>query len=84
MARSKAETVGQRVHRLRELAGLSQRELADGLDHVSFAYVSRIEADARVPSLRALRELAPRLGTTALYLETGSDAVTCPHCGRRP
>ena len=76
------ETVGARVRRLREGAGLSQRELADGLDRVTFAYVSRIEHDTRTPSLRAMRQLATRLGVTALYLETGSDRGTCPHCGR--
>ena len=29
-------------------------------------------------------DLAKRLGVTALYLETGSDTVRCPHCGRNP
>ena len=76
------ETVGARVKRLREEAGLSQRELTDGLDRVTYGYISRIESDRRQPSLRALREIAGRLGVTALYLETGSDRGVCPHCGR--
>jgi transcriptional regulator with XRE-family HTH domain len=76
------ESVGARIKQLREEAGMSQRELADGLDRVTYAYISRIESDTRQPSLRALREIAKRLGTTALYLETGSDRVRCPHCGR--
>jgi len=76
------ETVGARIKRLREEAGLSQRELADGLDRVTYAYISRLEAGMRQPSLRALREIAKRLDTTALYLETGSDRARCPHCGR--
>jgi transcriptional regulator with XRE-family HTH domain len=76
------ESIGQRVERLRYERGLSQRELAEGLERVTYAYISRIEHDTRTPSLRALRQLAERLGVTALYLETGSDRVRCPHCGR--
>jgi len=75
-------TVGERIKRLREEAGMSQRELTNGLDRVTYAYVSRIEAGTRTPSLRALRQLAGRLGVTALYLETGIDRVRCPHSGR--
>ena len=37
---------------------------------------------ARQPSEKALRALAPKLGVTPLYLETGSDAGVCPHCER--
>lgn len=47
----------------------SQRELAS--EGVSYAYISRLEADARRPSIRALRQLAPKLGVTAHWLETG-------------
>ncbi len=49
--------------------GLSQRELAS--EGVSYAYISRLEADARRPSIRALRTLAPKLGVSAHWLETG-------------
>jgi transcriptional regulator with XRE-family HTH domain len=49
--------------------GLSQRELAS--EGVSYAYISRLEADARRPSIRALRKLAPKLGVSAHWLETG-------------
>lgn len=75
------ETVGRRLRRLREERGLSQRDLQS--EGVSYAYISRIEAGTRRPSLRTLRTLADRLGTTALYLETGDDRAVCPHCGRR-
>ena len=75
-------SIGERLKRLREDAGLSQRELSDGLDRVSFAFISRIEAGERRPSERTMRQLAGRLGVTALYLETGSDSGRCPHCGR--
>jgi transcriptional regulator with XRE-family HTH domain len=74
--------VGQRIKRVRLERGLSQRHLADGTS-VSYAYVSRIEAGARVPSLGALIELADRLDTSALYLATGRTGGHCPFCGRR-
>ena len=65
------ETVGERLRRLRLDRGLSQRELA--APGVSYAYISRIEASTRRPSVKALRLLAPKLGVTVEYLETGSD-----------
>ena len=65
------ETVGERLRRLRLERGLSQRDLA--APGVSYAYISRIEADARRPSVKALRKLATTLGVTAGYLETGSE-----------
>ncbi len=66
-----AETIGQRLRRLRHERGLSQRELSS--PGVSYAYISRIEAGARRPSVKALRMLAKKLGVTADYLETGSE-----------
>jgi transcriptional regulator with XRE-family HTH domain len=65
------ETVGSRVKRLRLARGLSQRDLA--APGVSYAYISRIEAGARTPSVKALRQLAKRLGVSVEYLETGKD-----------
>ncbi|MEX2646162.1 MAG: helix-turn-helix domain-containing protein [Gaiellaceae bacterium] len=65
------ETIGQRLRRLRLERGLSQRALAE--PGVSYAYISRIEAGTRQPSVKALRKLAPKLGVSADYLETGSD-----------
>ncbi|HET7568078.1 MAG TPA: helix-turn-helix domain-containing protein [Gaiellaceae bacterium] len=64
------ETVGERLKRLRLERGLSQRELAS--PGVSYAYISRIEAGTRQPSVKALRRLASKLGVSAAYLETGS------------
>jgi transcriptional regulator with XRE-family HTH domain len=64
------ETIGQRLKRLRLERGFSQRELA--APGVSYAYISRIEAGTRQPSVKALRRLAAKLGVTAEYLETGS------------
>jgi len=65
------ETIGERLKRLRLERGLSQRELA--APGVSYAYISRIEAGTRQPSVKALRRLAQKLGVSADYLETGSD-----------
>jgi transcriptional regulator with XRE-family HTH domain len=65
------ETIGERLKRLRLERGLSQRELA--APGVSYAYISRIEAGSRQPSVKALRRLAAKLGVSADYLETGSD-----------
>src|SRR5882672_12966989 len=64
------ETIGERLKRLRLEQGFSQRELA--APGVSYAYISRIEAGTRQPSVKALRRLAAKLGVTAEYLETGS------------
>src|SRR5205807_2295582 len=65
------ETIGQRLRRLRTERRLSQRELSS--PGVSYAYISRIEAGTRQPSVKALRMLARKLGVSAEYLETGSE-----------
>lgn len=65
----RAETVGERLKRLRLERGLSQRELAS--PGVSYAYISRIEGGTRQPSVKALRKLARRLEVAVAYLETG-------------
>ena len=66
-----AETVGARLKRLRLQKGFSQRDVSS--PGVSYAYISRIEAGARTPSVKALRKLAQKLGVSVEYLETGSD-----------
>jgi transcriptional regulator with XRE-family HTH domain len=63
-----AETVGERLRRLRTERGLSQKEIA--APGVGSAYISRIEEGERNPSLRALRLLAEKLGVTLEHLET--------------
>lgn len=65
------ETVGARLKRLRQEQGLSQRALAS--PGVSYAYISRIEAGTRQPSMKALRKLAAKLGVSPDYLETGHE-----------
>src|SRR5436190_1809946 len=66
-----AETIGARLRRLRLDRAFSQRDLSS--PGVSYAYISRIEAGARTPSVKALRMLAKKLGVSVEYLETGQD-----------
>ena len=70
-AGSVGETIGERLRRLRTERRLSQRELSE--PGVSYAYISRIEANTRTPSVKALRKLARKLGVSPEYLETGSE-----------
>ena len=74
--------IGNRIRQAREERGLTLREL--GEPGISHAYIARLEAGDRNPSMNALRRLAEKLGVSALYLETGSDHIRCPHCGREP
>src|SRR2546428_10824626 len=68
---STIESVGARLKRLRLQRGYSQRDLSS--PGVSYAYISRIEAGARTPSVKALRKLSQKLGVSVEYLETGRD-----------
>jgi tetratricopeptide (TPR) repeat protein len=68
---SHSEGVGARLKRLRVERGFSQRDLSS--PGVSYAYISRIEAGARTPSVKALRKLSQKLGVSVEYLETGRD-----------
>jgi transcriptional regulator with XRE-family HTH domain len=63
--------VGERIRTRRLELGLSQRELS--APGVSYAYISRIEAGFRRPSVKALRKLAPKLGVSVYWLETGRE-----------
>jgi transcriptional regulator with XRE-family HTH domain len=63
----------ERLRRLRTARGLSQRELSSR--GVSYAYISRIEAGSRNPSVKALRMLAAKLGVPEEYLECGEQPV---------
>jgi len=68
---SRPATVGDRIRQRRLELGLTQRDLAS--PGVSYAYVSRLEANTRHPSTKALRKLAPRLGVSVYWLETGGE-----------
>jgi tetratricopeptide (TPR) repeat protein len=65
--------VGTRLKASRERAGLSQRQLA--FPGCTAAYISRLEAGARVPSLQMINELALRLEVTGQWLATGVEAA---------
>ena len=66
-----AETIGERLRRVREERGLTQRDVA--APGVSAQYISKVERGERTASVKALRKLAAKLGVTAQFLETGSD-----------
>jgi transcriptional regulator with XRE-family HTH domain len=63
------QTIGDRIKQRRLELGLSQRELA--CEGVTYAYISRLEANTRTPSVKALRRLAAKLDVSAHWLETG-------------
>src|SRR5688572_4330760 len=65
--------VGRRLKEARLAAGLSQRALS--LPGCSSAYISRLEAGDRVPSLQLLRKLALKLGADEEYLARGVTRV---------
>ena len=63
------KAVGARLRAARERAALSQRQLA--FPGCTAAYISRIEAGARVPSLQMINQLALRLDVSGQWLATG-------------
>jgi transcriptional regulator with XRE-family HTH domain len=65
--------VGRRLKDARLAAGLSQRQLS--FPGCSAAYISRLEAGDRVPSLQLLRKLAEKLNADEQYLATGVERV---------
>jgi tetratricopeptide (TPR) repeat protein len=67
------KSVGRRIREARESAGISQRQLS--FEGCTAAYISRIEAGERVPSLQLLQEFARRLGVGVSYLARGEDAA---------
>src|SRR3954451_20948301 len=69
--------VGLRLKAARERAGLSQRQLA--FPGCTAAYISRLEAGARVPSLQMVNQLASRLDVSGPWLATGVEpAISDP------
>jgi transcriptional regulator with XRE-family HTH domain len=65
--------VGRRLKEARLQAGLSQRQLS--FPGCSAAYISRLEAGDRVPSLQLLRKIAAKLGADEQYLATGVERI---------
>ena len=68
--------VGRRLKDARLAAGLSQRQLS--FPGCSAAYISRLEAGDRVPSLQLLRKLAAKLNADEQYLATGVERIQQP------
>jgi transcriptional regulator with XRE-family HTH domain len=68
------EALVERIKEARQRAGLTQRQVVEDTDYSS-AYLSRIEAAARMPSMRFLRAIAPALGVSVRWLETGRDEI---------
>src|SRR3954449_2630858 len=64
---------GRRLKAARERAGLSQRQLA--FPGCTAAYISRLEAGARVPSLQMINQLALRLDVSGSWLATGVETT---------
>jgi transcriptional regulator with XRE-family HTH domain len=62
-------SVGDRIRQRRLELGLSQRQLAG--KGLSYAYISRLEANQRQPSIKALRQLASKLQVSVHWIETG-------------
>ena len=65
--------VGRRLKEARLAAGLSQRQLS--FPGCSAAYISRLEAGDRVPSLQLIRKLGLKLNADEEYLATGIERV---------
>jgi transcriptional regulator with XRE-family HTH domain len=70
-----AETLGERLRRLRRERGLTQCDLAE--TGVSEAHISRIESGSRRPSIPVIRRLARSLGVSPEYLESGVEISPC-------
>jgi tetratricopeptide (TPR) repeat protein len=66
--------LASRLKSARQRAEMSQRQLS--FPGCTAAYISRIEAAARVPSLQMINELASRLGVTAQWLATGVEPIS--------
>lgn len=67
------EPLGERVRRLRVVAGLTQTQLASG--RFSKEYVSQIELGKTRPTHETMVWLAERLGVDVEYLATGTSAA---------
>jgi transcriptional regulator with XRE-family HTH domain len=65
--KSEAKTVGEKVRRLREKAGLTQEQLAEIAD-LHYSYVGHIERGTKNPSLKSLTKIADALGVPVAQL----------------
>ncbi|HEX6547261.1 MAG TPA: helix-turn-helix domain-containing protein [Candidatus Dormibacteraeota bacterium] len=67
-----AESVGERIRRLRRERGMSLAQVVG--EDFSRAFLNQVEHGKAQPSTRILRVIAHRLGTRVEYLLEGSDA----------
>lgn len=71
-------TMGEKIRRSRIAAGLSQRQLCDGI--VTRNMLSQIENGSANPSLPTLQALAQRLGQSVQYFLEENDAPPQAFC----
>ena len=60
------ETLGQKVRRLREAMGITQKELGEMLG-VSYSMITQLETDRTQPSLKILNNMADIFGISSVY-----------------
>jgi transcriptional regulator with XRE-family HTH domain len=65
------ETLGQKVRRLRETMGLTQKELGDMIG-ITDSMITQIETDRTQPSIKVLNNLGKSLGVNTSYFLMGS------------
>lgn len=75
-----SEIFARNLAALRQLASLSQEELARKA-HLSVSYISMLERNKRTPPLETLERLAKVLGATPLYMLQQNQH---PPAARRP
>ena len=67
-------TVGERIKKLREAAGLTQQALAEAAGYEDKASLSMIESGKSGVPKKKLPLIAKALGVTTHYLETGEES----------
>lgn len=72
MKKLEENTVGYRIRRARELAGIKQKELAGGLG-VTAVYLGMVERGDRMPSSVLLNKIADLTGKSYLWLLNGME-----------
>lgn len=73
-----AETLPERLRRLRTERGLSGRELAEAAGFGSRCTVTRFESGLRTPNAGHLQHLSDALGVSVTYLISGTDTPPEP------
>ena len=66
-------TLGQKLRKLRNDKGITQKDLADQL-HVTFQTISKWESDKNEPDLATLKEIANYFNVTLDYIASDKEA----------